>query len=119
MTRKKTKRVSQYQVGKGYAGLGKKELEQRKYQAKMLTKIAQSKATGFEHTIGQLEKGGYADIFGDKKWLAKQAAGYRKMQSTFDNQYNKLHTGGNVAGSKMKKFPKQQSKSKLRKKSGY
>lgn len=87
---------SKYQVGKGYAGLGKKELEQRKYQAKMLTKIAQSKAIGYEHTIGQLEKAGYADIFGDKKWLAKQAAGYRKMQSTFDNQYNKLHTGGNV-----------------------
>ena len=85
-----------YQVGKGYAGLGKKELEQRKYQAKMLTKIADAKATGFEHTIGQLERGGYADIFGDKKWLAKQAAGYRKMQSTFDNQYNKLHSGGQL-----------------------
>lgn len=106
MKKTKPKRVSQYQVSKGYAGLGKKELEKRKYQAKMLTKIADSKATGFEHTIGQLERGGYADIFGDKKWLAKQAAGYRKMQSTFDNQYNKLHTGGNVAGSKMKKFPK-------------
>ena len=87
---------SKYQVGKGYAGLGKKELEQRKYQAKMLTKIAQSKAIGYENTIGQLEKAGYADIFGDKKWLAKQAAGYRKMQSKFDNQYNKLHSGGNV-----------------------
>lgn len=83
-----------YQVGKGYAGLGKKELEKRKYQAKMLTKIAGSKAIGFEHTINQLERAGYADIFGDKKWLAKQAAGYRKMESTFDNQYNKLHSGG-------------------------
>lgn len=114
---KKTKRVSQYQVGQGYAGLGKKELEKRKYQAKMLTKIAQSKAIGFEHTLGQLEKGGYADIFGDKKWLAKQAAGYRKMQSTFDNQYNKLHTGGNVAGSKMGKFSKKPKPGK--KKLGY
>jgi hypothetical protein len=104
--RKAKKIPNKYQVGKGYAGLGKKELEKRKYQAKMLTKIAGSKATGFEHTIGQLEKGGYADIFGDKKWLAKQAAGYRKMQSTFDNQYNKLHTGGNVSAYKSKKFGK-------------
>ena len=91
---KPLKKSNKYQVGKGYAGLGKKELEKRKYQAKMLTKIAGAKATGFEDTIGQLERGGYADIFGDKKWLAKQAAGYRKMESTFDNQYNKLHSGG-------------------------
>ena len=97
MHKKKLKpEPGKYQVGKGYAGLGKKELESRKYQAKMLTKIADAKATGFEHTIGQLERGGYADIFGDKKWLAKQAAGYRKMQSTFDNQYNKLHSGGQL-----------------------
>ena len=91
-----------YQVGKGYAGLGKKEMESRKYQAKMLTKIADAKATGFEHTIGELERGGYVDIFGDKKWLAKQAAGYRKMQSTFDNQYNKLHSGGQLPSKKSK-----------------
>jgi len=114
---KKAKKIpNKYQVGKGYAGLGKKELEKRKYQAKMLTKIAGAKATGFEHTIGQLEKGGYADIFGDKKWLAKQAAGYRKMQSTFDNQYNKLHTGGNVSAYKSKKFGKD---TPGKKKSGY
>ena len=104
---KKAKKIpNKYQVGKGYAGLGKKELEKRKYQAKMLTKIAGSKATGFEDTIGQLERGGYADIFGDKKWLAKQAAGYRKMQSTFDNQYNKLHSGGMAQPYKMKNSSK-------------
>ena len=103
-----------YQVGKGYAGLGKKELEQRKYQAKMLTKIADAKATGFEHTIGQLERGGYADIFGDKKWLAKQAAGYRKMQSTFDNQYNKLHSGGMAQPYKKKQFAKAKPAKKKR-----
>ncbi len=80
-----------YDVGQGYAGLGKQELKNRQYQAKLLTKKAGAKADKYEHMANQLASSGYVDIFGDEKWLRKQAAGYRKTQAQWDKQYSKLY----------------------------
>lgn len=80
-----------HDVGQGYAGLGKQELKNRQYQAKLLTKKAGGKADEFEWMANQLATGGYVDLFGDEKWLRKQAAGYRKTQAQWDKQYSKLH----------------------------
>ena len=77
-------------VGKGYAGLGKQELKRRQYQAKVLTKKAGAKADKLEFMADSLASSGYPDLFGDEKWLRKQAKGYRKTQAQFDKQYNKL-----------------------------
>lgn len=80
-----------YDVGQGYAGLGKQELKNRQYQAKLLTKKAGAKADKYEYMANQLASGGYVDLFGDEKWLRKQAAGYRKTQAQWDKQYSKLY----------------------------
>ena len=77
-------------VGQGYAGLGKQELKRRQYQAKFLTKKAGAKADKLDFMANQLAGSGYPDLFGDEKWLRKQAAGYRKTQAQYDKQYNKL-----------------------------
>lgn len=77
-------------VGQGYAGLGKQELKRRQYQAKVLTKKAGAKADKLEFMADSLASSGYPDLFGDEKWLRKQAKGYRKTQAQFDKQYNKL-----------------------------
>jgi len=82
--------VKQNKVGQGYAGLGPQELKRRKYQAKYLTKKAGAKADKLEYMANQLATTGYPDLFGDEKWLKKQAEGYRKTQAQFDKQYNKL-----------------------------
>lgn len=86
-----TEAARKYNVGQGYAGLGKQELKRRQYQAKFLTKKAGAKADKFEHMANQLASSGYVDMFGDEKWLRKQAAGYRKTQAQWDKQYNKLY----------------------------
>ena len=82
--------AQKHAVGQGYAGLGKQELKRRQYQAKFLTKKAGAKADKYEYMANQLASSGYVDMFGDEKWLRKQAAGYRKTQAQWDKQYNKL-----------------------------
>ena len=89
--KKFAKAKRKYDVGQGYAGLGKQELKNRQYQAKLLTKKAGGKADEFEYMANQLATRGYVDLFGDEKWLRKQAAGYRKTQAQWDKQYSKLH----------------------------
>ena len=86
-----TKAKKQVNVGQGYAGLGKQELKRRQYQAKFLTKKAGAKADKYEYMANQLASSVYVDMFGDEKWLRKQAAGYRKTQAQWDKQYNKLY----------------------------
>ena len=80
-----------HDVGQGYAGLGEQELRRRQHQAKFMTKKAGAKADKFEYMANQLASSGYVDMFGDEKWLRKQAAGYRKTQAQWDKQYNKLY----------------------------
>ncbi len=98
----KTKRAKEYKklyrkankshdVGQGYAGLGKQELKNRQYQAKLLTKKAGAKADKYEYMADQMASSFYVDLFGDEKWLRKQAAGYRKTQAQWDKQYSKLY----------------------------
>jgi len=90
-----------YKTGQGYAGLGPQELNRRKYQAKMLTKKAEAKAIQYEGYAKAIANSSYVDIFGDEKWAREKAAGQRKIQSQFDNQYNKLMKG-KVTGQKIK-----------------
>lgn len=97
MQKQFTKARKQSLVGQGYLGLGKQELKRRQYQAKFLTKKAGAKADKLEFMANQLAGSGYPDLFGDEKWLRKQAAGYRKTQNQFDKQYNKL-TNNNKLG---------------------
>ena len=80
-------------VGKGYAGLGKQELKRRQYQAKYLTKKAESKAIQYEGYAKNIANSSYVDIFGDEKWAREKAKGYRKTQAQFDKQYSNLMKG--------------------------
>ena len=90
-------------TGQGYAGLGKQELRRRQNQAKYLTKKAESKAIQYEGYAKAIANSSYVDIFGDEKWAREKAAGQRKIQSQFDNQYSKLMRG-KVTGQKVKSY---------------
>lgn len=84
------KAQKQHDVGQGYKGLGKNELQSRINQAKYLHKKADKQASFYDNLYGQVVKSGYVDIFGDAKWAAKKYKSYKKVADQYDKQYSNL-----------------------------